>query len=103
MVEILAKYSGADVFFQIPVCSYNYANVHADRAISPDSLDLALFQNAQQLRLHHRRHVANFIKKKGAPVGLFELAGVPGGGSGERALLVPEQFGFDELLRNGGA
>ncbi len=36
-------------------------------------------------------------------MGLFELAQAPGNGAGERALLVPEKLGFDQLGRHGGA
>ena len=60
-------------------------------------------QHAQQLGLHHQRHVADFVQEQRAAVRLLELAQVPRGGAGEGALFVAEQLGFDQLAGHGGA
>ncbi len=64
---------------------------------SAHALDLAFLQHAQQLGLHHRRHVADFIQKQRAAMGLFEFADVPRRRAGEGSFLVAEQLGFDQL------
>ena len=49
------------------------------------------------------RHVADFIQKQRAVVGLLELAQVPRDGAGEGAFLVAEELGFDQFGGHGGA
>jgi hypothetical protein len=72
----------------------------ADRLVAADALDFALFQHAQQLGLHGQRHVADFVEKYCAVIGLLELSDVPACRPGERSLLVPEEFRLDQLRRN---
>src|SRR2546430_13161878 len=42
---------------------------------SPDAPHLAIFQHAQQLRLHRRRHLADLVEKDAAPFGRLEQSG----------------------------
>ncbi len=78
------------------------SHIHGDRALTADALDFALFQHAQQFGLHGERHVADFIEKDGAVLGLLELAEMAAGRAGERSFFVSEQFGFNQLRRNRG-
>ena len=48
-------------------------------------------------------HVADFVQKHGAGVGLLELAGLGDIGAGERAFLVAEQFALHQVFGNRGA
>src|SRR5581483_9001629 len=74
-----------------------------DRTLAPDTFELTFLQEAQELCLHRRRHVADFIEKERSAVRLFELSEVTRRGAGEGALLVAEQLGFDQLGGHGGA
>ncbi len=75
---------------------------HVDRngAIAADPLHLPLFQDAQEFGLHHERHVADLIEEERAFVRLLELSNVTGGGAGEAALLMAEQFRFNQFARH---
>ena len=53
--------------------------------------------------MHGERHVADFVEKDGAALGLLKPADMAAGGAGERSFFVAEQFGFDQLRRNRGA
>ena len=79
------------------------ADVHADGFVSTDTLDLAFFQNAQELGLHGDGHVADFVKKQSAAIGLLEFPEMFGGRAGERAFFVAEELRLDEFGGNGGA
>ena len=103
MVEILAERALLHQLVEVAVGGHDHAHVHGDGAVAADALHLPLFQDAQQLGLHHQRHVADFVQEQRAAVGLFEFAQVPGGGAGERALLMAEQLGFDQLAGHGRA
>ena len=43
-------------------------------AVAADAFHLAFFEHAQQLGLHHQRHVADLVQEQRAAVGLLELA-----------------------------
>jgi hypothetical protein len=79
------------------------ADVDLDRLIAADALKRAALQDAENLRLRGRRHVADFVEEDGAVVALLELADALRGGAGERAAFVAEQFAFEQLLRDGRA
>ncbi len=71
--------------------------------LTANALDLALFQYAQQFGLHGERHVADFIEKNRAVLGLLELSQMAAGRAGEGSFFVAEQFGFNQLRWNRGA
>ena len=76
---------------------------HPDRLLAAHALELAVLQDAQQLRLRRFVQVADFVEKDGAAVGQLELAAPERRRTGERALLVAEQLALDQLGRNRGA
>ena len=65
-----------------------------------EALDLALLQHAQELRLQSLRHLRDLVEEQRSALRLLELAGVCVVRAGERAFLVPEEHGFEHLLRN---
>ncbi len=69
-----------------------------DGLAAADAVDHALLDGAQELRLQAHFHFADFIEEQRAAVGLFELADAAGDGAGERAFLVAEEFGLEEVL-----
>jgi hypothetical protein len=56
--------------------------------------------STQQARLQRGGHVADLVEEQRAAVRLFETATSLRVGAGERALLVSEQLGFEQLRRN---
>jgi hypothetical protein len=71
--------------------------------VGAQPLDGAGLDHPQQLDLQLQRHGFDFIEKHGAAVGMFQLADALAAGARERALLVAEQFGFDDFRRQGPA
>jgi len=63
-----------------------------DRARRSKPLDFAFLQDAQHLGLRLGRHVADFVQKDGALVGLLELADLFFSRARKRALFVAEQL-----------
>ena len=78
-------------------------HVGADGLIAADALERLLLEQPEDLGLEGQRHVADLVEKKGSPVALLELADAAPVGSGEGALLVPEQLAFQQILGDGGA
>src|SRR5690606_20804046 len=80
------------------------ADVDAARlAAAAEALDLTLLQHAQELHLHVAADLADLVEEQRAAVRRLEAAIARDGGAGERALLVAEQLGLEDRLRDRGA
>ncbi|MNI76540.1 hypothetical protein D3C73_1327800 [compost metagenome] len=66
------------------------------------TIELAIGQHPQQASLRIGRHVTDFVEEQGAAVRLLEAAASQVGRAGEGAFFVAEQFGFHQVLGNGG-
>ena len=98
--EIFPETVLGDHLFQVLVRRGNDAHVRLLGLVATDALEGALLQHAQQLDLHGQRHVADFIEEQGAALGQLEAADAAGDRTSEGALLVAEQFAFQQLGRN---
>ena len=76
--------------------------IGADRRAPADGEVFSLLEHAQQPGLGFQRHVADLVQEQGSARGLFETPGMACGGAREGALLVAEQFAFDQLARHRG-
>jgi hypothetical protein len=103
VVEIAAEFLVGDHFGEVAIGGGDQAHVHRNGTIAAEALDLALLQGAQQLGLQVERQLADFVEEKRAFVRQFDAADLAGNGAGERALLVAEQFAFQQAGRDGGA
>ena len=90
MEQVLAKPSFFDGANKILVRCRDDPHIYFDRNLSADAIELAFGKHAQQSSLQRRRHVANFVKKKGAAIGLLESTDAARVGACKRTLLVPE-------------
>jgi len=70
--------------------------------VPTDPLHRLLLQRPEHLGLGPEGHVPDLIQKERPPVGELELAPAPGDSPGERAFLVAEQLGLDQLIGDGG-
>ena len=73
-------------------------DLHRRRAADP--LEPLLLERAQNFGLQRQRQIADLVEKERSPVRHLELAGLPGHGAGERALLVAEELGFEQRFGN---
>src|SRR5438874_1095787 len=101
--QVLAKLAFAYLLSEITMRGYNHAHVHFYHPGSANAFNFAFLKHAQELRLHREWHVANFVQKERAPIGLLEFPEMPRGGAGERSLLVAEKFALNQFGRNCGA
>ena len=62
--------------------------------------DFALLEHPQQAHLRRQRHLADFVEEDRTAIGLLENAAGPGAGVGKGALLVSEEFVFQQILGN---
>ena len=102
-VEVLAEVTGGHGAAEVLVGGGDDADVDGERPFGADRLDLAVLQDPQHLGLGLEAHVADLVEEDRPAVRLDELADLAPVGAGERALLVTEELGLDELLGNRGA
>jgi hypothetical protein len=63
-------------------------------------VDLPLLERPQQLRLQVGVHLADLVEQQRSAVGRLEFSHAARDRAGERPLLVAEQFGFQQIVRN---
>ena len=88
---------------EIAVGRGDQAHVDPQRPGAAEPLELVLLQHAQDLGLRAGAHVADFVQEQRAAVGLLEPADPLLVGARERALLVAEELGLEEVLLQRGA
>ena len=85
---------------QILVRAGEHAHVHRGHAFRADPLDLAVLQDAQDLRLRARREIRDLIEKDHAAMRDLEQSLSRRHRARERAAFVPEQLALHQALRN---
>ena len=103
VVQVVAQMSLRHRLFRNLVGGRQHAHVHRGFHLAAQAPQLAVFQHAQQLGLGADGHFADFVQQQRAALGQFEAADAALQRAGECALLVAEDFAFDQRFRNGGA
>ena len=101
--QVLAEGAGFDGAFGLAVGGGDDADVGAQGLVAADAGELAFLEDAEELGLDEHGHFADFVEEEGAAVALFEAADALLHGTGERAFLVAEEFGFEQAFGDGGA
>ncbi len=88
---------------EVAVARGDHPNVCLEGAIVADALELALLQDAQQLRLHVERDFTHLVQEQGSTRGELEAAHAVAMRAGERPLHVTEELALEELVRDRSA
>ena len=96
--QVLAELAGGDHRGEIAVRRRDDADVDLARLGVADAVERALLEHAQHLDLQRRRHVADLVEEERAEVGDLEQPGLVGDRAGERAALVAEQLGVEQVV-----
>ena len=94
--EIFSKRAPVHFDRKVAVRCRNDPNVERDRVSTPEATNLPLFERTQKLSLKLDWKLTNLVDEKRAAVGFFEETQVSCIGTGECALLVPEDLAFEE-------
>src|SRR5262245_28263554 len=100
IVEVAAKFAIADHLFEITIRSGDHARVCANSFIAANAFELLILQHAENLGLHQRCHVADFVEKKRSIIAELKLSDALTVGAREGALFMSEELAFEKLLRN---
>ena len=100
MEQVFAEQALAHPLLEVLVGGGDHAHVRAQRLVAADAVELSVGQHAQQARLQVGRHVADLVQEQRAALGLLEAAASQLLRAGERAALVAEQLGLEQIARN---
>ncbi len=103
VIEIAAQFALGHGLFGYFVCGSQYSNIDRRLYFAAQAAKLAVFQHAQELGLGCRGHLADLIQQERAFLGQLKAPGATLHGAGKCALLMPEDFAFDQRFRNGRA
>jgi hypothetical protein len=103
VVQILLELAAAHELPQIAIGRSDDAHVDLLRTLRAERLELAILQHAQQLRLHSDADGGDLVEEDRAAISEREATLLGEGRTGEGAAHVPEQLGFEQRLRDGGA
>ena len=101
VVEVLAEDALFRHLHEVAVGGGDHAHVGLALLLAADAHVGERLEHAQQVDLRALVHGRDFVEEDGAAVGELELALLSVDGAGERAALVAEQLGGDELARDG--
>src|SRR5262249_42371231 len=101
--QIFAKLISPDLLAQIAIGGANDARIDGNLLAPTDSLDDALLKEPQELHLQRQRHVADLVKEQRSALSQFDLALDLPHRTRKGALLVSEEFAFQQGLGYGPA
>ena len=103
VIQIWPIVAGLRLLLKIPVCGGNHAHADFEGLRATDPFELAFLQHAQQFRLQIQRQFTDLVEEDGSFVGQLEATHFLRERAGEGALLMTEQFAFDQAGWDGRA
>ena len=88
-----------DLLLEVAVGRGDHPDIDADVGGAAHALEALLLEEAQQLGLQRRRHLADFVEEDRPAVGGFEQAPLLHPRVGEGPALVAEELALEQLLR----
>jgi len=101
--QVFAKDAAFCRIGKVAVGGRDDADVDLDGFCAANPVDFTFLERAQKLCLQAGIHLADFVEQQCSPVGFLELADTARDGAGKRPLLMSEQFGFEQVLRDRSA
>src|SRR5438093_2630495 len=103
VVEVQAEATRRHLGLERAVGGRDDARAHAAGAVGAHRLHLLVLEDAEELRLHGRRRLADLVEEDGAVARRLEEPATVTLGAGERPAQVTEELALEERLGNGGA
>ena len=99
VVEVFAELVRAHRGFEVAVRRCDEPHIGPNDFLAADARELAVLQDVEQLGLQTQRHFTDLVEQQRSAVGRLELAGFLPIRAGERAFLVTEELGLEQLAR----
>src|SRR5688572_18507196 len=96
VIQILTKLVLADGIDDIAIGRGDQADLHPELLVAAHASEGPILEKTQELRLERPAHITYLIEEDRAAVCLFHPAMLLAQRTGERSLLVPEKFAFQQ-------
>src|SRR5262249_22510554 len=100
LIQVLSKFPQPHPFSQRTVGRADDSRIRSEHSLRAEALKLAVFQNAQDLYLREGTHFRDFIQKKRAFIGKFELSFNALLCAGKSSAFVTKQLTFEQRVAN---
>ncbi len=100
--EVFAEAAVPDELVEVFVGGGEDADVDVDGEVVADTADFLFLEDAEEAALELGGHGPDLVEEEGAAVGVMEEAVLVGDRTGEGALAMAEEFGFEEVFGEGG-
>ena len=94
VIQVFAKLLQVHHVFQVLIGCGNDPDINGDRVFPTYPVEFIVLQDAEDFGLQGQFHIADFIEKQGASIGLLKFPHFGFYGPGESAAFVAEQFRF---------
>src|SRR5260370_2008366 len=98
IVQIFAEAFFLEQLIEMLIGRGDYSRIDLDCLRAADPFEGPLLQEAQQLGLHHRSQVADFVEQDRATLGRFEPSRLVFDRTGKRTAHVSEEFALEQML-----
>src|SRR5262249_26338853 len=102
IIEVLPEAALGDLGGEVPVRRRHDPHVDPARPAVADRHDLALLEDAEELRLHRRRHLADLVEEDRALLGGLEESPPVLRRAGKGPAAMAEELTLEERLLEGG-
>src|SRR4051812_24466729 len=96
VIQIGAEAPFCDRRLEVVMSGGYHTNIHTLRTGGAHALEFPFLQHTKELHLNLLRQITDFVQENRAAVGQLEAPLSHPHGASERALLMAEQFAFDE-------
>ena len=103
IVDVLAESPSPHFSLERHIRGGNDPRGNANRLLAAERLHLSVLESTQELALRGKGNVGDLIEEQGTAVRALEVPVLSLMRSRERALLVPEELGFDERIQDRAA
>ena len=76
VVQVLAEALGRNFLGEVLVGGRDDTHIDLHGGDPPEALKRAILQHPQELRLHLKGHIANFVEEQGPPIGQLKMSRV---------------------------
>src|SRR5690606_34189523 len=98
VVKVFAKPTVLNGAFKVNVGCGQDPDINGNRPTPPYSLDVLFLKETQQICLQLQWQIANFVEQQGSPICGLDASNLTLMGSRKSTLLMPEQFGLDQVF-----
>src|SRR4029453_5908294 len=103
VVEVFTELTERYLALEVSIGGRDRPRVDLNHGVAAHAGEAEILEHVQELGLQRQRQLCYLVQVDRAPLGVLELPGLPAMRSSEGALLMAEELGLEQAMRNRGA